>query len=314
MWWNFRPYVSVAKRRANALRETKKLAKKGQKISPVQVDGRTIATTFWGKAWCDHLESYSDFSNRLPRGRTYVRNGSVVDLQIEPGKITSMVSGSDLYRIAITIKPLPNKCWGTIRGQCGGQIGSMVELLQGKLSKSVMEIVTRRPGGMFPTPAEIEMSCSCPDYAGMCKHLAATLYGVGNRLDHQPDLLFKLRKVDHLELIASAGAPLATPKLAGSATLSEDQLADVFGIELASLPPADSAEQLTSTDGSRAGATPAPSRRRKRASAPLPGHAQATRKRSIKVVPEAISPATPPTQSKKKKRAAGRAKQVGRRT
>jgi uncharacterized Zn finger protein len=232
MWWQFKPYVSVANRRANAVREVNKLAKKGHKTSPVEIAGRAIATTFWGKAWCDHLESYSDFSNRLPRGRTYARNGSVVDLQIEPGKVTSLVSGSSLYRITIKIKPLASKCWGSVKSQCGGQIGSMVELLQGKLSKDVMGIVTRRDGGMFPTPVEIEMSCSCPDYAGMCKHVAATLYGVGNRLDHQPELLFKLRQVDHLELIAQAASPIAKSKTPRKKTIAADQLADVFGIEL----------------------------------------------------------------------------------
>jgi uncharacterized Zn finger protein len=234
MWWSFRPYVSVPQRRANALREVKKLAKKGRIISPVEIAGRTIASTFWGKAWCDHLESFSDFSNRLPRGRTYARNGSVVDLQIEAGKITALVSGSSLYNITIKIKPLAASCWENVKSRCGGQIGSMVELLQGKLSKSVMEIVTGRDGGMFPLPREIEMSCSCPDYADMCKHVAATLYGVGNRLDHQPELLFKLRHVDHLELIASG--PGAVPQGARKKTIAADQLADVFGIEMQDFP------------------------------------------------------------------------------
>jgi uncharacterized Zn finger protein len=244
-FWSFRPYVSVAKRRANAQREVKKLAGKGQKTSPVEIAGRIIASTFWGKAWCDNLESYSDFSNRLPRGRTYVRNGSVVDLQVAPGKVTSLVSGSDLYRITVKVKPLPAGRWQTVKSQCGGQIGSLVELLQGKLSKGVMEIVTRRDGGMFPAPAEIEMSCSCPDWAGMCKHVAATLYGIGNRLDQQPELLFKLRQVDHLELISQAASTMAKPKISGKKTISADQLADVFGIEL---------EQPAETKAASAGA------------------------------------------------------------
>lgn len=234
MWYQFKPYVSVAKRRANALREVKKLAKKGRKISPVEITGHNISSTFWGNAWCDNLESYSDFSNRLPRGRTYVRNGSVVDLQIEPGRVTSRVSGSSLYRITIKVKPLAAASWQNVKAQCGGQIGSLVELLQGKLSKSVMEIVTRRNGGLFPAPKEIEMSCSCPDWAGMCKHVAATLYGVGNRLDGQPELLFKLRHVDHLELITQAAKPVAKPKTPGKKTIAADQLAGIFGIELES--------------------------------------------------------------------------------
>lgn len=230
--WGWRPYVPVAQRRANAMREVKRLAGKGRQVSPVEIAGRAIASTFWGKAWCYNLESYSDFSNRLPRGRTYVRNGSVVDLQIEPGKVTSLVSGSDLYRVAIGIRPLAAARWKKLKEQCGAQIGSVVELLQGRLSKSVMAVVTGRVHGLFPAPAEIEMSCSCPDWAGMCKHVAATLYGVGSRLDRSPELLFKLRQVDYLELIAQAGSAPARSKDAGRKTIAKDQLVDVFGIEL----------------------------------------------------------------------------------
>jgi len=213
------------------MRKIEKLAKKGQKFSPVKIAGRKIVTTFWGQAWCDNLESYSDFSNRLPRGRTYVRNGSVLDLKIEAGKVTSMVCGSELYRITVKIKPLNGPAWKAIRTKCGQQIGSLVELLQGKLSKDVMAIVTEHKSGLFPAPHEIEMSCSCPDWAGMCKHLAATLYGVGNRLDSQPELLFTLRGVDQMELIAQAGRPIITPAPSKRKSIAAADLADVFGIE-----------------------------------------------------------------------------------
>ena len=72
-----------------------KLKKKGQSIAPVTIEGRVIARSFWGKSWCTNLERYSDYENRLPRGRTYVRNGSVVDLQIAKGAVAAMVAGSD---------------------------------------------------------------------------------------------------------------------------------------------------------------------------------------------------------------------------
>lgn len=235
-WGYYPPYVSAAQRRASALREVRRLAGAGKVVFPVKVSGRKIASTFWGKAWCDNLESYSDYENRLPRGRTYVRNGSVVDLQIEAGKVTSLVSGSSLYRITIQVRPLAAPHWKKIKAQCGGQIGSLVELLQGHISQSVMEIVTQRDNGLFPSPKEIEMSCSCPDWAGMCKHVAATLYGVGSRLDCEPELLFKLRDVDHLELIAQAGSPVAARKGTGKKTIASDRLADVFGIELEASP------------------------------------------------------------------------------
>ena len=232
-FWDYRPYVSIAKRRAAAAREVAKLAKKGRKISPVQIEGRKIAHTFWGKAWCENLESYSDYENRLPRGRTYVRNGSVLDLQIEPGRISALVSGSHLYKIEIRIETLVKGSWQGIKRECAGKIGSLIELLQGKLSQGVMGIITRRPGGMFPAPKEISLTCSCPDWAGMCKHIAAVLYGVGSRLDHEPELLFTLRRVDHLDLVAQAGdlEGILKPSLEGS-TIAHSDLADVFGIEL----------------------------------------------------------------------------------
>ena len=250
-WWNYRPHVPVAVRRAKALRKMEKLAKKGQTFSPLKISGRTIATTFWGRAWCDNLESYSDFANRLPRGRTYVRNGSVLDLQIEPGKVTSMVCGSELYRITIMIKPLTGSTWKGIKTMCGQRIATLVELLQGRLSKDVMAIVTERRNGLFPAPHEIEMSCSCPDWAGMCKHLAATLYGVGNRLDHHPELLFTLRQVDHMELIAQAGRPVVKPAVSRKKTIADNELADVFGIEFDESPVARKAKAVVKSDGSR---------------------------------------------------------------
>jgi uncharacterized Zn finger protein len=233
-WWGYKPYVSVAQRQAKAKRHAAGLAKKGQACCPIHIEGLKIAKTFWGKAWCDHLESYSDFSNRLPRGRTYVRNGSVIDLQIAPGKVRAIVCGSDIYNVKIDIKPLAAPAWKGIKGQCAGQISSLVELLQGKLSKGVMEIITCKDKGMFPAPVEISLDCSCPDWADMCKHVAAVLYGVGARLDEQPELLFTLRGVDHLDLIEQAGqTPLgATDGSRDRQTLAAGDLADVFGIEL----------------------------------------------------------------------------------
>ena len=233
MWWSYRPYVSVAQRRAKALKEVAKLEKKGRKTAPIKIAGRKISTTFWGNAWCDNLESYSDFANRLPRGRAYVRNGSVVDLQIEAGRVTALVSGSELYKVEVRINPLVAATWTCVKRDCAGQIGSLIELLQGKLSKGVMEIITRKQTGLFPAPAEIKLKCSCPDYADMCKHVAAVLYGVGARLDEQPELLFALRGVDHLDLIAQAGmAPALGKATSGEKTIAAADLGDVFGIDL----------------------------------------------------------------------------------
>jgi uncharacterized Zn finger protein len=233
-WYGgWRPYVPVAERRRKAVKEAGRLGKKGQTLAPVQIRGRGIANTFWGQAWCRNLESYSDYSNRLPRGRTYVRNGSVIDLKVEPGSVKALVMGSDLYRITIAIDPLKEPLWKKIRRACEGKINSLVELLQGKLSHGVMETVSRKGEGLFPTPQEIKLNCSCPDWADMCKHVAAALYGVGAQLDHKPELLFLLRKVDHQELILEAGsATTLTQSHTRESSLAPSDLATVFGIDL----------------------------------------------------------------------------------
>ena len=236
-YYGWRPYVSVAQRRAKAVREMRKLRKKGKKIEPVEVEGRKIARTFWGEAWCKHLEQFSDYANRLPRGRTYVRNGSVCHLSISKGKVEAIVSGSELYNIDIRITPLSANRWKNVRKQCAGQIGSMLELLQGRLSNHVMQIVTDCNQGLFPKPSEIKLSCDCPDWAGMCKHVAAVLYGVSARLDHQPELLFLLRNVSHDELItAELELQTATSGKGNRRRLASQDLTDVFGVEIEESP------------------------------------------------------------------------------
>jgi uncharacterized Zn finger protein len=234
-FYGWRPYVPVVERRRKALREMEKRKKQGHGVSPVSIAGRTIATTFWGKSWCENLERYSDYANRLPRGRTYVRNGSVVDLQIAPGTIQALVSGSALYKVSLKVAPVAKAHWESICNDCGGAIDSLVELLQGRLSKGVMERICRQKQGLFPSPAEIRLSCSCPDWADMCKHIAAVLYGIGARFDHQPELLFRLRGVDELELLASAGkaAPLGKEAPASGKRLGGEDLSAMFGLDMA---------------------------------------------------------------------------------
>jgi len=234
-YWGYRPYVSVGQRRFQALHETESRRKSGQTCAPVVIQGRKIVTTFWGKAWCENLERYSDFANRLPRGRTYVRNGSVIDLRIGPGTIDALVSGSDIYEVAVKVTPVSKARWKSICADCAGGIDSLVELLQGQFSKGVMERICRQNAGLFPSPKEIELSCSCPDWAYMCKHVAAVLYGIGARFDRQPELLFRLHEVNEQELIAGAGKalPLAKRGPAKEKVLGGEDLAGMFGLEMA---------------------------------------------------------------------------------
>jgi uncharacterized Zn finger protein len=227
--------VPAAKRRAQAKKAVAKATKSGQNLAPVVIEGKTIAKTFWGKAWCQNLEAYSDYENRLPRGRTYVRNGSVIDLKIEPGKVKARVMGSNLYEIEIRIAAVPPHHWKLLTKECTGSIASLVELLQGRLSQPVMERICQPKTGLFPAPKDIGLKCSCPDWATMCKHVAAVLYGVGARLDQQPDFLFTLRQVDATHLVTQAAElPMQMmPTSNKSNVLDDAALADVFGIEMA---------------------------------------------------------------------------------
>ncbi len=254
-WGGWAPYVPVAQRRAQAAREMERLQRKGMKAQPVRINGRQITRTFWGDAWCGHLEKFSDYENRLPRGRSYVRNGAVCHLDIQAGRISAKVSGSELYDVNVKIRPLPRERWSRVKSLCVGRISSALDLLQGRLSDRVMSIVTDRSQGLFPGPREMTLSCSCPDWAEMCKHVAAVLYGVGARLDESPELLFRLRDVDHLELVdqASVRAVVAKGPSRAGRRLSEDRLGEVFGIEIA---PPDTANERRSTRA-RSGTTPA---------------------------------------------------------
>ena len=237
-YWGFRKYVSVAEKKAKAARKLKELFKKNPNMKPVVLEGSAIARTWWGKAWNLNLERYADYSNRIGRGRSYIRHGAVLDLHIEQGEVNALVQGSAAkpYSVSIKIQTLKKETWHKIKTACEGTLESFHELLAGKFPKALGEIFTSRDSGMFPTPHEIKFNCSCPDWAGMCKHVAATLYGIGARLDEDPKLFFRLRDAEIGELIKQTVADRAE-KLLEKATrksgriIEDTELSSVFGID-----------------------------------------------------------------------------------
>ncbi|WP_414476310.1 SWIM zinc finger family protein [Microvirga sp. M2] len=294
------PYVPVAERRKQAAREVEKLRKKGHPVDPVILEGRIIARTFWGRAWCDNLESYQDLDNRLSRGRTYVRHGAVIDLQISALEIKARVSGSSIYRVSASITALAPTLWRSICVDCAGGIDSLVELLQGRFSKGVMERLCRQDGGLFPKPSDIRFSCTCPDGASMCKHVAAVLYGVGARLDEAPELLFRLRAVDETDLIADLDPALSLSRqpLDVGKVLETDDLSALFGLDLAETGGAISSHgaiPAVAESVTRAGP--------KRTSPPVVGRKTASRSRPGPAAPKASTRAASP---------AGQASKTGR--
>jgi uncharacterized Zn finger protein len=233
-------YVSVAEKKAKADRKLKQLMKKNPGLSPVRISGNTLAASWWGKAWNTNLEGYADYTNRIGRGRSYVRHGAVLDLKIKSGKISALVQGtySAPYRVDITIKPLKQSAWQQIIDQCRGKIDSLDTLLAGSLPKAMETILTKQGDGIFPSPKEIDFDCSCPDWASMCKHVAATLYGVGARLDADPSLFFLLRKVNKEDLVSRVIRSEADQLLEKARTRSSKRiirnadLSSAFGIDL----------------------------------------------------------------------------------
>lgn len=242
MSW-YPPYVSVAEKRAKAEKKLKSLKKKMPELKPVVIEGRTLATTWWGKSWNKNLERYADFSNRIGRGRSYVRHRAVLDLQIKSGKVTALVLGSARkpYAIEIKIKPVKPAKWAVLRRDCQGQLKSLQDLLTGKFPKDLSEIFFSEESGLFPAPEDISFGCSCPDWADMCKHIAAALYGIGARFDEDPQLFFKLRgvKIDDLITQAVIGKSrnlLKKSKKRSGKVIEDADLGAVFGIEMENEP------------------------------------------------------------------------------
>lgn len=238
-YWGYPEYVSVAAKKAKAAKKLKQLRGKNPGIKPIFIEGRTIAKTWWGKSWNLNLERYADYSNRIGRGRSYVRHGAVLDLRIDQGRVEALVQGSTSrpYSVIIKIKAVSDSIWREIKSACEGKLDSLQGLLAGEFPKELGEIFMAQGEGLFPSPKEIEFECSCPDWAYMCKHVAAVLYGIGARLDEDPGLFFKLRKVKMDDLVTQA-VKGKTRKLLEKAekkskrVIAESDLSKVFGIDL----------------------------------------------------------------------------------
>ena len=229
MWYGFPPYVSVQEKRDKAEKMLAKLRKKGMQPQPVETFTGVLAKTFWGKSWCVNLEKYADYANRLPRGRDYVRHGCVCHLEIAEGEVNAKILGNSLYNVKVSISPLSVERWQVICSKCSGHVGTLIDLLHGKLSNMIMAILCDPAAGLFPSPSEIRFSCSCPDSASMCKHVAAALYGVGRRLDAAPEQLFILRGVDAAGLLQPT-LEITPPPMKG--TLKVEDMGTLFGIDL----------------------------------------------------------------------------------
>jgi len=235
--YGFYSYESVAVKKARAANALLKLKKKNPDIAPVIIEGRQIAKSWWGKAWIENLERYADYANRIDRGKSYVKNGMVLDLQIRKGSISALVCGSRAkpYEVSINIDPLPPASMDKLAKLCGHRIDTIEALIAGKFTKELGDLLSAKGTGLFPSPKEIHFSCSCPDWANMCKHVASVLYGIGARLDGEPLLFFTLRNIDSERFIKKSVAKKTELMLANagknsSRSIDDKDIAGLFGV------------------------------------------------------------------------------------
>lgn len=233
----FPKYISAAEKKEKANNSIAKLKKKNSDIEPVILDGRTLAKSWWGKAWNLNLESYADYENRIARGKSYVRNNMVLDLKITKGKVKAKVQGSRSkpYEVEILIDTLNSEKWEHVTTLCNNSIDSLEQLVEGKFPKELDVLFKEKKYGIFPSPKEIHFDCSCPDLASMCKHVAAVLYGIGARLDSNPMLFFELRDIDSKELVRKSVEQKLESMLrnAGKKSkreIAEKDISDIFGL------------------------------------------------------------------------------------
>ncbi len=196
---------------------------------PVTVKShRKICQNYWGEAWCRYVSVYDDYGYRLGPGRSYVRAGAVVHLEIEQGKVSAKVLGSSLYEVEIDVSPLDKDSLKEMLSDEVTGISSMVDLLEGKIPDSMSQSLLCPEGGLFPQSTDIKFSCTCTDYATMCKHVGATLYGIGVRFDEDPHLFFHLRGVDPRILVQKG---VAENSLQESNSENHQELGELFGID-----------------------------------------------------------------------------------
>ena len=228
-----RYYSYTPRRPMNPAAQIEKLRKKNPDIAPVVISG-TLARTWWAQAWNRNLESYADYSNRIGRGRSYVRSGAVLDLSIAPGEVRALVQGSRAtpYDVTVTIDPLQKQRWNAITQSCSRKIANLEELASGQFPMELMELFTNKGDGLFPSPNEINFCCSCPDWASMCKHVAAVLYGIGARFDESPTLFFRLRDIEFTELLRKSVEEKMTSMLKNAGKATARTLTDVDTFEL----------------------------------------------------------------------------------
>lgn len=229
---------SAEELKKKASESIKKAGKRGKAYSPVKVKNRrgSICESWWGKAWCENLESYADYGSRLQRGRSYIRSGTVIDLVIEDGRVTAKVQGrrSTPYKVEVRIGRMQEDDCQRIIESCTRKIEDLETLARGEFPEELKSVFTGK-GGLFPTPKEISFSCSCPDWAMMCKHVAAVMYGIGVRFDENPFFFFRLRGIDPDRFIDVAVENRVEKMLANADVTSEriiddGDLTGLFGV------------------------------------------------------------------------------------
>ncbi len=236
-FYDYGYYETKAEKRRRIGEKLERLRKTDPNIAPLTIEGNTLAKSWWGKAWGKNLESYADYKSRLSRGKNYVKQGAILDLKIEEGKVNSKISGSGskIYDCEIHIERLSDERLKKILEHCQNKISTLDALLTGDFSEELLELFQDKSYGLFPSPDEISFRCDCPDVANICKHVAATLYAIGTKFDDDPMFFFELRQIESENLIQKSVEKKLENMLEHvgkktSRTMDASKISDVFGL------------------------------------------------------------------------------------
>lgn len=167
---------------------------------------RPFGLTWWGKAWVDALEHRARLDpNRLGRGRSYARRGSVLDLRVDPGVVSATVQGSRVtpYEVTVRIRAFSGDEWDAVLDVVSAQIGRVAALLDGELPPEVVDDAQAAGLELLPDAGEVKTACNCPDFAVPCKHSAAVCFLIADALDEDPFVLLLLRGRRRDELMSA---------------------------------------------------------------------------------------------------------------
>jgi uncharacterized Zn finger protein len=169
-----------------------------------------FSRTWWGQRFIAALEQFTD-PGRLGRGRSYASGGRILDYTLAKGTVTARVRGSinpyfgvykePIYTTSITIKAISAANWTKVIRRIASRADLVTKLLMNEMPDTIEDVFSELDLHLLPhSERDFVTTCSCPDYANPCKHIAGVYYLLASALDNDPFLMFELRGLSRDDL------------------------------------------------------------------------------------------------------------------